>query len=421
MSKTIVQNVFALSSVQLVNYFIPLILIPFLSRTLGVKGFGLYALFHSFAIYTSSIIEYNFAFWGTRETARVRNDEAKRSRLFYSIISAKCILILLSAVGFFFIYLYYPVFNHNPRLVVSAFLWAAALGSNLIWYFQGMEKLKLVALIEFFSRAAATIFVFLFIRSIDDLWLVFLFYAASSLISLLISGFIASREIKWYPVPASEVIKTLRSAFYLFQTRLAGNIYQAANPLLLGFFTNPAVVGVYSGAEKIVRAANVIVFEPINRTIFPKQSHLMFKDPERSIKLIRYALLTEFALGVILCGILWFSAPVLVKFILGEGFEKSIMPMRILAFISPFIAISSVLGNQWLLPLGYDRAFTISIWIAAIVDLVGIIVFVPIWMCNGMAFVVLVVELSLVLCFFFILLRKKKIRMIFESKDRNNL
>ncbi|WP_176463201.1 oligosaccharide flippase family protein, partial [Escherichia coli] len=39
--KNVVENIMFLSIIQFANYLAPLMVLPFLSRTLGVEGFGL--------------------------------------------------------------------------------------------------------------------------------------------------------------------------------------------------------------------------------------------------------------------------------------------------------------------------------------------------------------------------------------------
>ena len=108
----------------------------------------------------------------------------------------------------------------------------------------------------------------------------------------------------------------------------------------------------------------------------------------------------------------------LTRFILGAGFETAIPILRILAFIAPITALSSVLGNQWLLPLGLDISFTISVWTAAIINLIGVALLTPVWQQNGMAVTVVIAEITFVAVSLFVLWRRGYVRKLFAKPSK---
>jgi PST family polysaccharide transporter len=264
---------------------------------------------------------------------------------------------------------------------------------SFLWYFQGMERMKLVASLDIFARGSATALIFLFIRRPEQIPLVFLFYAGANVISLGVSLGIASRQLNFSVVPPLLYIwQVLRDGFPLFQIRLASNIYAVGNVFILGLLTSPVVAGLYAGADKIVKALLVILYDPLNRAIFPRQSYLIKSDTLKAERLLRIGFFGAVGAGILLMIFLLFFAPIIVRLLLGEGFEGAVEVVRLLALLAPLLAISSVLGNQWLLPLGYDKSFAIIVWIAAVIDIIFALIFVPRLHQTGMALAAIITE-----------------------------
>jgi len=62
---------------------VPLITAPYVSRVLHADGVGVYSFSYSIATYFALLAALGTNSYGVREGARVRDDEYKRSKLFY--------------------------------------------------------------------------------------------------------------------------------------------------------------------------------------------------------------------------------------------------------------------------------------------------------------------------------------------------
>ena len=100
-------------------------------------------------------------------------------------------------------------------------------------------------------------------------------------------------------------------------------------------------------------------------------------------------------------------APLLVRFLLGQGFEPAIPVLRVLALLTPLSALSNVLGIQWMLPLGLDRPFNVIILGAGFINM-GLAVFLaPRYAHLGMTYTVLLSEIFVFLATYVFLSVKK--------------
>ena len=70
---------------QILVMFIPLITTPYISRVLGAQGVGTYSYAYSIANYFVLFIMLGLNNYGNRTIARVRDNEEKLSKTFWSI------------------------------------------------------------------------------------------------------------------------------------------------------------------------------------------------------------------------------------------------------------------------------------------------------------------------------------------------
>jgi PST family polysaccharide transporter len=89
---------------------------------------------------------------------------------------------------------------------------------------------------------------------------------------------------------------------------------------------------------------------------------------------------------------IFFGAPILVRLVLGPGFESAVLVLRILALLPPLIALSNVLGIQWMLALGLDRLVNVVVISACVLNVVLAILLVPRYLEVGMAVAVVASE-----------------------------
>ena len=59
-----------------------------------------------------------------------------------------------------------------------------------------------------------------------------------------------------------------------------------------------------------------------------------------------------FALGLVVCAALLVTAPWAVRILLGKDYLPAIGVLRVAALVIPAVAVSNILGMQWMLPFG---------------------------------------------------------------------
>ena len=155
--KIVFNNFLSLTMLQGANYILPLLILPYLVRVLGAEKFGLVMFAQSFATFLMVFVDFGFNISGTREISLNRTNKGKISEIFISIIIIKIILIL-AAFGFlYFAVTFIDRFSIDPYVYLLSF--GVVIGQALfpVWFFQGIEKMQFVTLINILSKTIFTI------------------------------------------------------------------------------------------------------------------------------------------------------------------------------------------------------------------------------------------------------------------------
>jgi PST family polysaccharide transporter len=358
-----VHNALALYGMQFASYLFPLITIPYLARVLGPAGLGLLAFAQAFSLWTALVLEYGFNLSATREIAQHRDDRAFHTRVVAGVMGAKGVLAIAVGVLTLAAAALVPHFREHPDYLLWAVLGMLLAGLNPIWYFQGTERMTRIAAVDVGARFLVTIGILTLVKSPAGGWMVLMLNAAGSGISTTVMLIWMYREVGWRRPNWTGALAALRLGGSMFLFRGAVSLYTTANTFILGLFVSPVLVGYFTGAEKIYRAALGCIW-PINQVVYPRVNHLLQHNPARAGRFMRLNILVQSSLALGLGIVLFATAPMLVGLILGPNFAAAIPLVRVYALMPLFVAMSSMLGVLWMVPLKMDRQFN-TIIIAA--------------------------------------------------------
>jgi polysaccharide transporter, PST family len=398
---TLVQNALSLYGVQIATYVVPLVTIPYLARVLGAAGWGLVAFAQAFGSWVALVGEYGFSLSGTREIARHRDDPEKMTQIVAGVLGAKTLLAVASIVTALGAFWFVPIFRQHPRLLLASVVWASAQVFNMIWVFQGLERMRFVAALDISAKVVATVLVFLVVHRPEDGWRVLVVQGLGFGLSSVICMRMLYRLIPFRMPNRVSVSEALRMGWSMFLFRSSVSLYTTANVFILGLFVSPQLVGYYAGAEKVSRGF-LGLLNPLNQTLYPRLSHLVHHAQNRAARLARIAAVLMGAASIALAALIFFAAPLLVRVILGHDFQSAVPIVRILSALVPLVACGNVLGLQWMLPLGMDRAFNKIILTAGFINLFLALILAPRFKDMGMAWAVVIAEafvsVSMYLC-----------------------
>lgn len=368
--KVILENFLSLSFLQAANYLLPLVTLPYLVRVLGPEKFGLLAFAQALCRYFFLITDYGFIFSATKEIAINRDNIEKLSSIFSSVFFIKT--ILLTACLIFLAVLLMIVPRFRVDWIVYLYSFGVVVGYALFpaWFFQGMERMKYVTVLNIIGKLIFTISIFTFIRKQDDYLYVPLITSVGSIFVGLVAMVIVYKDfgMKFTRLRYGDVKYHLSEGWHTFISLASVALYTNTNVFVLGMFTSNTLVGYYSAAEKMLFAVQKII-ETISQSVFPYISKLAsVSRAEASEFLKKLASLSGRLFFFISLTIFIFAGPI-VKLLLGTKYSESIIILRIFAFMPFIVALSNTYIVQGLYAFGHQRVASRYIGIAAIVYL----------------------------------------------------
>ncbi len=270
-NKTVIENYFFMTALQILNSLFYLLIYPFLIRTLGSESYGLYIFAMSIVTYFIIFVSFGFDMPAVKIIAENVNDKDIKSQTLSAVFSAKIYLEAIALLAFCFLILSVPSFRHNWMIFLFCFIQTF---SNIFfpqWYFQGIQKMRIVTYIQLTYKLISLPLIFLLIKTSSDLWI---FVLITSLISFLGSItshllIIIKHKVPIHILPLSDVREWYKTSMPFFLTSSTGVIKEQSIIVIIGLFLGMKDCALYDLANKIIMVPRTLLMS-INAAIFPK-------------------------------------------------------------------------------------------------------------------------------------------------------
>jgi polysaccharide transporter, PST family len=412
--KRLISNFFSLSSIEMANYLFPLITVPYLVRVLGPGKYGLVAFAAALIQYFLMLTDYGFNLTATRNISVSRNDPEKMSKIFSSVMAVKFMLTAAGLATLLVLVYAFPKFK--PDILLYLFAFGLVFGYALfpVWFFQGMEKMKSIAVLNLFAKTLFLIAVFIFVRKESDYLYVPLFTSLGSILTGVVSlGVIFTRfKIRIVLPTLREIGEQLKEGWNVFISMISISLITTSNTFVLGFFATNEVVGYFSAGEKIINLS-YRVFNPILVAAYPHITKIADTAKDIAItklrKLFVMIMLSSLAL---FAGIFAFSAPI-VAIALGPKFEPSVTIVRVLSPLAFIVPVAYIFANLALLPFKLDRYFAKIYIFGGILNIVLLLTLLYLFKTGvaGVAYSVLITQATITILMY-VVLRRHDIRIV---------
>lgn len=391
--KKFASNFFSLSVLQVFNYIIPIIQIPYLVRVLGPENFGLISFSTATLTYFVLITEYGFNYSATQTISINRNSKKMINEIFSSVMSLKFLLLIASLIFLLILITTIDIFQTNWDLfiinfgiVISAFLMPT-------WFFLGQEDMKYVTITNFFSRSIFTVCIFIFINDRSDYLLLPFFTGLGGIFGAIVCLYILhyKYEVNFKIQNTKTLLKYFKDGLSIYGFTMVTSIYTNSMVFILGLFTNNTIVGYYAAADKIIFALKGL-FAPISQALYPIFSKKFQDKNNQGFDLLKKVSLILIPIMFLISLMMFIFAEKVVLTIFGDKFNESIYILKILSFVPFFISISNLYGIQAMLNLDAKKEFFYITIIGATCCIIAAFALIPIYMQNIAAMIVLSTE-----------------------------
>ncbi|MGS4345871.1 flippase [Myroides odoratus] len=353
------KNMSSLTLIQLANYAVPLILIPYISRIVGVENYGKLEYARVFVLYFTVLIDYGFNYTATREISLNRENKEQLNKIFTQVILCKVLLFIVATLIF-----YSLIYTDESLYEVRKVLWMTYI-INVgfvffpIWFFQGIEKIAFVSIVNFVIKIGVLALVIFLLRDKSSYWV---YNLLQSLAQVLAGGYAFYLVIKRYKVrlvkvSLAEIGSRFKEGLAVFISTLLVSVIASFSFIIMKQYVSEAELGVYSTAFKLVITIQTILLVPFSQSFFPYMSGLFVRDiPAFRQKMKKAAqLLILLNLGIALFSFVF--AEWIIKLLFGEEYLDATIPFQCFLFLPLFACLTNLYSYQGLLNMKKDKVF----------------------------------------------------------------
>ena len=374
---------------QIFILLVPIITTPYLARVIGPTGVGINS-------YTNATIQYFILFgsiginlYGNRQVAFVRNNRELLTQTFYEIYILRIISIILAYLAFLIFLLFTSRFQvyywaQSVSLIAAAF--------DISWFFMGVENFAVTVLRNFIVKIITVISILTLVRSYSDLTL----YIFILSISLLIGNLTLFPNLKSYigkpNLKSINIFQHIKPAVILFIPQIATQIYLVLNKSMIGLISSVQAAGYFDQSDKIVKITLAIV-TATGTVMLP---HVANAFANREYQKTKNYLYKSFSFVSAISIPMFFGllaiADKFIPLFLTAKFNEVIPIIMIESVVIWLIAWSNAIGTQYLLPTNQSKAYSVSVILGAVINLLCNIPLIVLWGALGASIATVISE-----------------------------
>lgn len=337
-----IQNFIFLITIQASNIVITLISMPLLIQGIGVDQFGLVNLSLSVIILANILVGFGYNLSGPREVAIYQNDKETLSQIVSNIVFSKVLMALLATLGIVLAIFGLNMFREYQWILLFSVLLLFSEATLPLWFFQGMEKMKLISIANIFSKLLYLMGIVLFIHAPESAkWVNFIMGASGLGINILLLLYIHFMlEIRFYKPKFVQLFSSLKDNGLFFLSNIATHISVNGGLIVLSFFATAEILGMFSLAERISMVLRMFPSMVIH-SIYPNATKLLKEDLGQFVVFLRKAYFSTMIVALFVSLTTFALAPFIIQLLAKTRFEESVIYLRILAFI-PFLACLNI-------------------------------------------------------------------------------
>jgi polysaccharide biosynthesis protein len=339
-NKKIAENYFFMTLLLVLNSFFGLLIYPYLIRTLGAESYGVYIFASTVVNYFICFIGFGFDMYGVRLIAENPFSIKKKSNVLSIIFTTKLYLEIVSIILAVLVSFVFPILRTYFWVYIVCFANTLLNVFFPTWYFQGVQKMRVVSYIQLIFKLLSLPFIFIFIKKPDDILLFAIIMTASSLLGALYAfiHLLVFEKLKISLVPIKHTLVYIKESQYFFYTNFLNMMKIQTINLIIGTRYSMTDLALYDLANRIVSIPLMLITN-INSALFPKVVSNF------NVPLIKKILMTERIIGILAVLTVVIFGKIAIQILGGEAMEGSYWIAVILSFtIFAFLQTSCYIG-----------------------------------------------------------------------------
>lgn len=391
----VTKNNFFVFSARILNAFLLLVLVSFISRILGKESFGIFSFITTVAFITLNLAN------GGLDTLMIRTTAGNISNARQNLSNTLGIKLFKSGfITLLVIMIFIVVLGKDTVITKMFFLYSASVIfgalSHTLWHFgdcfEQLEYHSFLWIASNFLKAVVGIGAVFFTKRLDILFICLLF---SEVISFSVSFLIVRKYfgVFRFAVNIEAWKNMIKDSYKIGFTILLSILYFRINTIELQLIKGSSAVGGFSSAMKCIEMLTIVPGS-IAIASFPTLVYDYKNSPEKFTKRITSLLMGMVVLGVLFSLIFFFFGRYLIIILYGPEFIYSVNILKVLIWAVPFVFVNSIL-TYILISSGTDRFNALCYFVVTVESIITNLVFIRYFNIMGAAYAFLFTEVIL--------------------------
>lgn len=347
-NKKIFSNFSYLAILEVFILLAPLITYPYLVRVLGMELYGWVITAQITASYASILIDFGFRRISAKYVASSRENKSELSKVVSTVVTLRVLLWIITFLIYMGIIISIPSYREKWLLFLLSYGLTIASAFFPDFYFQGIEQMKYITIVNIFTRLIFICATFIVITEPSQYMMVPALWSIGYALGCAYSLYIVFRKHGvHYLMPSLQDYKYhLKETTPIFLSDVMLNLKDKFNYNIMGGMLGMSDVVIYDIGTKIV----TILTKPtaiFSTVIFPKMS----RNP--NVRTTKRVMLGLFLISLLLVGITYLFLPYIIKFFINE--EIDLLPIEVYLLVPIFTGISFYIPSSIFVAFGRNK------------------------------------------------------------------
>lgn len=342
--QVMIHNFSYLTILKGLTLVLPLITFPYLIQTLGANKYGLVMWAWAIAQIFIVFIKFGFDTLGVKLISENRDNKQKVSQIFSQITYVKIGLILVSLMIFLGLFFTIDKISLNQELFLYFSLFVLFESMLPIWYFQGIENMKIMAILVSSIKLIFALLVFVVIHDESQYLYIPILYAVGSFFSNIVAYYIimVKDKIKIVSIKIKETYSMIKESFYILFATLGTVLRDRVTIILIEKYIGFEAVAYFDIAIKIV---NILLtpFHIVSQVLYPHIART------KDMILLRKVLFSSLLISFVVVSLFIYNIELIVTLVNGKLNQDLVNIMSILIFIVPLGLVSLLVADSILI------------------------------------------------------------------------
>ena len=358
---TVLKNSFYLGIIDVIRLLMPIISISYVLKTVGTEKYGMIVFAQSIISFMAVVVNYGIEFSAVKYVSENRNNAEMLSKIVTSVYVLKTILFTISSTVIISLIFSVDFFLENRILYVFALV--SCLSDVLLptWFFQGVERMKYITLMQLSSIILYVISLFLFVRIESDYIYIPLLQSLSLVFSSLLGVWLLLKynSISFVRIERRDVYQLFKVSTPYFFSRASLVVNGTIAKIVGGITLGMSDVAYFDIAQTVIGVAQMPI-QVINRALFPHVSNKKNKNESSLFFIVIIAI----SLVVTLC--VYFISGFAINLVM-PNLINAVPYIKVYSIAIILGAISIYCGVPTLVAYGYSKPFNRSILYSTVV------------------------------------------------------